>query len=149
MGVDHAGIVFYRHKKWEPVDVSLKIGRSIVIPARKIKLTSVILNPDEVALSREKKVEYCDADKIGKSICRVRSIVPGDWFMPLGVNYRQKLSDFFIDHKIPEHIRRHALVLTDGENIIWLIGYRLDQRFKITDGTKKIIKFQVSDELSE
>jgi tRNA(Ile)-lysidine synthase len=75
--------------------------------------------------------------------------VPGDWFMPLGVNYRQKLSDFFIDHKIPEHIRRHTLVLTDGENIIWLIGYRLDQRFKITNETKKVIKFQVSDELSE
>ncbi|HDL19157.1 MAG TPA: tRNA lysidine(34) synthetase TilS [Bacteroidetes bacterium] len=149
LGVDHAGIVFFRRKRWEPVDLPLKPGRSLVIPPRKIKLTTVVLNPDAVVFSGEKTVEYCDADKIGTSIFRVRSIKPGDWFVPLGVNFRQKVSDFFIDHKIPEHIRPQMLVLTNGENIIWLIGYRLDQRFKITDETKKVIKFEISDELSE
>ena len=64
----------------------------------------------------------------------------GDTFMPLGMKGRMKLKDFFISSKIPKEERRTIPLLLSDNDIIWVIGLRIDERFKITKDTKKILK---------
>jgi tRNA(Ile)-lysidine synthase len=64
----------------------------------------------------------------------------GDRFTPLGMKNMTKLKDFFISLKIPKEERKTIpLLLSDG-NIVWIVGHRIDERFKITEKTKKILK---------
>jgi tRNA(Ile)-lysidine synthase len=74
---------------------------------------------------------------------RVRNFRPGDRFQPLGVRGTQKLKQFFIDHKIPRFERPGIPILISGEVIAWVVGYRIDERFKITEKTQRAIKIEV------
>jgi tRNA(Ile)-lysidine synthase len=74
---------------------------------------------------------------------RIRNFRPGDRFHPLGVRGTQKLKDFFIDHKVPKFERPGVPLLTSGEIIAWVVGYRIDERVKITEKTKKVLKVMV------
>jgi tRNA(Ile)-lysidine synthase len=74
---------------------------------------------------------------------KVRNFRPGDRFDPLGVKGTQKLKDFFIDHKVPRFERPKVPLLVSGEVIAWIVGYRIDERVKITGKTKKVLKVKV------
>ena len=74
---------------------------------------------------------------------KVRNFRPGDRFQPLGVRGTQKLKEFFIDHKIPRFERPNIPLLVSGEGIVCVVGYRIDERFKITERTQRILKVQI------
>jgi tRNA(Ile)-lysidine synthase len=68
----------------------------------------------------------------------------GDMFYPLGMQGRQKLSDFFVHQKVPLHQKNGIPVLVNGNNeIVWIGGYRLDDRYKVSDKTKKVTIFEL------
>ncbi len=74
----------------------------------------------------------------------MRPWVQGDYFYPLGMNNRKKLSDFFIGQKIPRHHKNDVPLLINGNgDIIWVGGYRLDERYKVTGDTKKVTIFEL------
>ncbi len=74
----------------------------------------------------------------------MRSWQEGDYFMPLGMQSRKKLSDFFINQKIPRIQKLRIPILVNGNgDIIWVAGYRLDNRYKLTSQTKKVIIFEL------
>lgn len=68
----------------------------------------------------------------------VRKWQPGDTFYPLGMQQRKKLSDFFIDHKIPRPLKAQTWVVTSKGTVVWVMGYRIDNRFKVTDRTERV-----------
>jgi tRNA(Ile)-lysidine synthase len=69
----------------------------------------------------------------------------GDYFYPLGMKNRKKLSDFFIEHKVPLHVKEDIPLLINGnEDIIWIGGYRPDERYKVNDNTKKVTIFELN-----
>ena len=68
----------------------------------------------------------------------LRKWEPGDWFMPLGMRHKKKLSDFMIDRKIPLNLKDKVYVLTSGESIVWVVEHRIDERFKITTDTRSV-----------
>lgn len=74
---------------------------------------------------------------------KMRNFRPGDRFYPLGVKGTQKLKDFFIDHKVPKFERPRVPLLISGKMIAWIVGYRIDERVKVTGKTKKVLKVTV------
>jgi len=73
----------------------------------------------------------------------IRNFRPGDRFQPLGMKGTQKLKEFFIDHKIPKFERPEIPLLISGERIVWVVGYRIDERGRVGDQTKRILKIRV------
>jgi tRNA(Ile)-lysidine synthase len=72
----------------------------------------------------------------------MRNFRPGDRFQPLGVMGEQKLKEFFIDHKIPRHERPAVPLLVSGETIVWVVGYRIGERAKVSEDSKSILKVE-------
>ncbi len=95
--------------------------------------TTVTENKNEVA--------YIDADAITYPL-KLRLWQPGDWFCPLGMKgKRKKISDFLVDAKVPRNQKNQVYVLESDGEIAWLVGFRLDERFKISETTVRILKF--------
>lgn len=94
---------------------------------------------NEYAMDKRKSVAQLDLEKL-KFPLQIRKPVTGDYFYPLGLGGRKKLSDFFTDEKFTAIQKLNTwLLLSDGE-IAWVIGYRPDDRFKITAETKTVMK---------
>lgn len=92
----------------------------------------------ETSIPKGGQCKAFDYDAIqGKLILRSRR--EGDRFYPLGTKGSKKLKDFFIDHKIDREKRKEIPLLCDGEEIMWVIGYRMSEKYKITEETKKIL----------
>jgi len=81
-----------------------------------------------------------DLDKLTFPLI-VRPWQQGDRFIPLGMKGQKKLSDFMIDKKIPVNLKKRLFVLTSDQKIVWVIGWRIDDRYKVTVQTKNV--FQV------
>lgn len=137
---DRHNLVFIRNPK-EPADFVAEI-----IPGRKYEFEEFYFNSEyvdrqEVHFSLSPVVEFVDADGAG-NVLTLRSWHPGDWFMPLGMEGRKKISDFLVDSKIPIYQKNNVLVLSNKDGIIWVCGLRVDDRFKITDNTRRILRLE-------
>ncbi|MBX2945957.1 MAG: tRNA lysidine(34) synthetase TilS [Cyclobacteriaceae bacterium] len=86
---------------------------------------------------------FFDADKI-KFPLVWRLWKPGDVFYPLGMDHRKKVSDLLIDEKVSLADKSRVTVLESGGQVIWVVGHRIDNRFKITSDTRQTMQFTVS-----
>jgi len=80
-----------------------------------------------------------DADRIIFPLM-LRNVRSGDRFVPLGMKGHKKLKDFFVDMKIPSDIRARIPVLAQGNQLLWVCGLRMDDRFKVTSGTTRVLR---------
>lgn len=90
-------------------------------------------------LDQGENVALLDADKL-KFPLRVRRWQEGDWFIPFGMSGRKKLSDYLIDKKVSMAEKSRQFVLLSGDDIVWVIGRRLDDRFAITRKTENVLR---------
>jgi tRNA(Ile)-lysidine synthase len=83
-----------------------------------------------------------DADRLIFPLI-IRPRKEGDFFYPHGFGKKKKLQDFFVDEKVPRDERDAIPLIISGEDIVWVAGYRGDERFRVTDETKKVLKLEV------
>lgn len=89
-----------------------------------------------------KTTAIIDSDKVHFPLT-IRSRLQGDYFYPLGFGKKKKIQDYFVDEKIPRDERDAIPILTSGNSIVWIVGYRMDERYKVDKDTKRILKLDV------
>jgi len=104
-------------------------------------LTLTEVQKDAVDFSAQKNIAFVDFDKIQFPL-HIRNWQEGDKFQPLGMKGKKLVSNVLIDEKIPVHLKKMQYVLLSENKICWLIGQRLDDRFKITNTTRRILKIE-------
>ncbi|WP_161890277.1 tRNA lysidine(34) synthetase TilS [Pontibacter russatus] len=93
-------------------------------------------------LNTKPHVAALDADQL-KFPLKLRAWQEGDWFVPLGMNGKKKISDFLIDKKVPANLKPQTLVLLSEQSIAWVVGHRPDNRFKVTDKTERVMEISL------
>ena len=105
-----------------------------------------ILNNINFEVPKNKEIASFDCHKLEFPL-KLRKWKNGDTFMPLGMKNFKKLSKFFIDEKFSLVDKENTWILTTAnDNIIWVVGHRIDNRFIIDDRTEKIFSISIQDE---
>ena len=92
-----------------------------------------------IKIKKAKNEEFISADTVSGTFT-IRTWKNGDRFFPIGLQGSKKISDYLNDIKTDSFEKKEQLVLVNNERIVWVIGKRLDERFKITSNTKKVVK---------
>lgn len=102
---------------------------------------------DDCSITKDKNTAVFDASKLSGPLT-VREWRDGDKFMPFGMNGKtKKVSDFLTDLKIDNSARKNVKVLLSGSKIAWVIGFRTDERFKVTTETAKTVRMKLKHPL--
>lgn len=92
----------------------------------------------DFTFEKNRNIAYFDLDKIHVPLT-LRRWKEGDWFIPFGMTGKKKLSDYFSDHKYSRVQKENAWLLCSGNDVIWLVGERTDNRFRIEKTTKEVL----------
>ena len=106
------------------------------------QLRNAVTRTDKIR--KEQNIACLDFEKLEFPLL-IRKWQQGDYFQPLGMIGFKKVSDFFIDEKIPLHQKENTWVLCSGNKIAWIMGFRIDNRFKIGNKTKKVMKIEIKN----
>lgn len=133
----------------EPLDetgeIYMKIPEEGIYVVRKdIKIkVERIENTSAFTVSRDKNVCCIDATAASFPLV-VRTVSPGDRFVPFGMNGSKLVSDYLTDRKMSLFRKRRQLILTDcAGKSLWLVGERTDDRARITDKTRSVIRLTI------
>jgi len=108
-----------------------------------LQLKTLKLTPD-FSISRSAKRVHIDASKLAFPL-QLRRWREGDVFYPFGMKQRKKVSDFFIDNKLSLLEKEQSWLLVSGNDIVWIVGQRLDDRFRITAETTEVVELSIND----
>lgn len=107
-----------------------------------LKISKMKISSD-FHVSKEKNCIHVDASKLSFPL-QLRRWNEGDSFFPFGMNKRKKISDFFIDNKLSIIEKEQSWLLLSGNEIVWVVGQRMDNRYRVTDETKDVFQFIIS-----
>jgi len=131
-------IVTPQGNHWNELSIEANQAQAILGP-----WTLNVRVPSEIRPSDDPNEAVLDADKLVFPL-RWRKWFPGDFFFPLGMTHRKKISDFLIDRKISVGEKDSVTVLESAGEIVWVAGHRIDNRFKLTPDTKRALSFLLS-----
>ncbi len=115
----------FEHKRRITIPLKLIFERFANVEFYKIPLTD--------------KTASLDFEKL-KFPLILRKWEQGDSFYPLGMKKKKKLSDFFIDQKFPMQEKEQTWLLCSGRDIVWIVGHRIDHRYRVTGSTVEILR---------
>ena len=104
-----------------------------------------LTNDEDFILDKSPKVAQLDYDKLSFPL-KLRKWQAGDRFYPLGMKGSRLLSDFLKDLKLTTSQKENvSVLLTANGEIVWVVGYRVDERFKVTEKTISVLKVSIKD----
>ena len=118
---------------------TVSLGDSYSLGDFRFSLSAPVSRP--ASFGSDHLVEFVDSAKLGECLV-LRSWRDGDWFIPLGMKTKKKVSDFFIDEKIPLMQKHSIPILESDGSVVWVCGKRLDDRYKITPETKSVVRLE-------
>ena len=98
----------------------------------------------EFEISTSRKIISVDLDLINYPL-KIRKWKKGDYFYPLGMKNKKKLSDFFTDRKINRLEKEKVWVLTSKNDIVWIIGHQIDERYKVRPETENLLNISLNE----
>ena len=124
---------FYIEHEVEEIDYPLRMQMKILEMPISIKADNSML--------------FADYDCLEYPLL-LRRWKPGDWFIPLGMEGRKKLSDFFTDCKLSLRDKEETWILMSGGDVVWVVGKRMDNRYRVSNETKKVLRVKLISEKS-
>ena len=112
----------------------LEQGESLTTP---IVLEVKTKNNKALKFTKDAAAAFLDFDKLEFPL-KLRRWKKGDWFIPFGMKGKVKLSDYFVNHKFSLADKENIWILESGKDIVWLVGQRIDERYKVGQNTKKV-----------
>ncbi|MEW9122378.1 MAG: tRNA lysidine(34) synthetase TilS [Thermotaleaceae bacterium] len=140
---DYEGLVF-RSKKSSISKVffeyPLKIGENTEIRELNAFFSAELLSNRQIPLFYDSQnTKYFDLDKVREGMI-IRTRKTGDVFSPLGLKGTKKLKEFMIDEKISRGDRYQIPLVCDGNQVMWVVGYRISEKYKIDENTKRVLR---------
>ncbi|HTM93934.1 MAG TPA: tRNA lysidine(34) synthetase TilS [Flavisolibacter sp.] len=135
-----------KHRNWFIIAPRAEIAETIAIEegmenicfgGGKLELKTI--SKEKFQLQKKETIAQLDAKHIEYPLI-LRKWKQGDYFYPLGMRKKKKLARFFIDKRLPKNQKENIWVLESNKKIVWIVGMRIDDRFKVTESTKKILK---------
>lgn len=114
--------------------VSIKIQESTDFVKDPVFINFKLIDPS--SQNKSKKNALLNYSKLSFPLT-LRSYKKGDWFIPSGMTGKKKLSDYFIDNKFSMIDKKKCLVLCSQEDIVWVVGHRVDERYKLVGTQEK------------
>lgn len=108
---------------------------------------NLVQSENTVDIHRGPEAVTLDFDRLEFPLI-VRRWEEGDSFQPLGMRGKKKVSDFMIDAKIPLNLKERVCVMESGGQIVWVVGYRLDDRYKVTPATERVLHISLEHDQS-
>ncbi|MFH0846663.1 MAG: tRNA lysidine(34) synthetase TilS [Chloroflexota bacterium] len=121
------------------IEIPIKIPGITLIPGWSIE--AELMSRDQANIKRAEFTAYLDADRAGNKLL-VRSRKRGDRFQPLGMAETKKVGEFMIDAKVPRRVRKSVPIVANPTQIVWLVGLRIDERVKVSEETKRVLKLK-------
>ncbi len=97
-----------------------------------------------LSIEKDKRFLYADICRLNFPLT-LRRWKEGDWFIPFGMKGRKKVSDYFTDRKYNLKEKENAWILLSGDEIVWIVGERPDDRYKVTEESSNIFVMEVID----
>ncbi|GAB6954939.1 tRNA lysidine(34) synthetase TilS [Mediterraneibacter glycyrrhizinilyticus] len=126
--------------------VCLAIPGTTVLPEQNLKVTCRILEKNPLSegtdIPQKTYTKWFDYDIIKKCL-HIRTRQSGDWITVDGAGHRQKLKSWFVNEKIPYKQREEIPLIAEGNQILWILGYRMGSAYRISSETKRILQIDV------
>lgn len=115
---------------------TLTVPGDTLFPQNGMRVTAELSDRPVSSLGRD--TALCDYDSLTQPL-QVRKRREGDYFYPAGFGKRKKLQDFFVDEKVPREARDTVPVIVSGDEVVWIAGYRMDERFVAKEETRRYL----------
>ena len=114
--------------------------KSVHVSKGKLMIKKIVADSN-YTIPTESAIACIDAKEV-KFPLLLRPWKQGDYFYPLGMTKKKKLSRFFIDQKLSLTDKENTMVIESEGKIIWIVGKRIDNRFKVTPNSKNLIEIK-------
>jgi tRNA(Ile)-lysidine synthase len=126
-----------------PAEFDLEVMQNQEYRLADFRFSSEEMDRPELSWETSGDVEFVDAAHLQGKHLRLRTWRAGDEFIPLGMKNPKKISDFFVDEKVPLFDKRSfPLLETDEGEIVWVCGKRIDDRFRVTATTRRVLRLE-------